>query len=156
MDSYEEVVSSREVYRELPEDIEYFKKYYSNGNLKFGDFFLYQTISDNHMTYPKLAVFIGYNFADMALVYQFVNSPRTWMNNVKFCSNEKLNRYSTVSEYGYSVTDFIEWGDEIYIFKIWKSMPNWKELKKYYKKTMWYDLGVIENRNKIIKGLLNN
>ncbi len=106
-------------------------------NLKYGDHFLYQIVFEKDdkcmMSYPKIGTFITYNFADQAIVYEFATPIRTW--EWKFKS--KTVEYFLPDA---KLINHIDWGDSIYIFHVWKSYPNWKELKKSYRDTFYFRL----------------
>ena len=112
-------------------------------NLKFGDFFLYQTVDDKTMSYPKIGVFSTYDIADQALEYRFMSPVRTWQWNLQR-KNEKyyIDSY-LISEY--------DWTKYIYIFKVWKQMPDWKELKKTYYNTFYFRLDRQSKISRLLK-----
>jgi hypothetical protein len=105
--------------------------------LTYGDHFLYQIVFKKDdkwmMSYPKIGTFISYNFADQALVYDFATPVRTWEWRFK---SEKVDYWLPDAK----LVNHIEWMDSIYIFNVWKSYPNWKELKKVYRDTFYFRL----------------
>lgn len=116
-----------------------FEKHQMNKyHLEFGDFFLYQIVDENKISYPKLATFVKYMVVDMALELQFVDKPRTWEYNVEFLSNPELNIKLPVWERSTDFSYHIEWSDSIFIFGHWKQMPNWKELRQAYERSIWF------------------
>ncbi len=123
-----------------------------NVSLKYGEHFLYQIISNHYtedrkdiiMSYPNIGTFANYNIADQALEYEFITPMRTWENRFKPTNGRWFPTTRLCSH--------IEWDKSIYIFGIWKSFPDWKELKKAYKKTFYFR----ENRKDKINRILNN
>lgn len=132
------------------DELDYYNSIYrkTTNKLKFGDHILYQVLDSNkNMSYPKLAIFLGYDFYDQALVYRVVNQIRNTENNF-FRKNDDIINYNPEHE----VESIIEWNDTLYIFKIWKQSPNWKEIKKIYKKTFYFR----KNRKDKILKILNS
>ncbi len=119
--------------------------------LKYGDHFLYQIISNHYtekredaiMSYPSIGTFTNYNIADQALEYEFITPMRTWETRFK---PSQGTWYPTTR-----LCSHIEWDESIYIFGVWKSFPDWKEIKKAYKKTFYFR----ENRKDKINRILN-
>jgi hypothetical protein len=132
-----------------------FEKYQMNNfKLKFGDLFLYQIVDKNKIGYPKLATFVKYMMVDMALELQFVDKPRTWEYNVEFLSNPDLDIKMPVSERPTDFSYHIEWDDSIFIFGHWKQMPNWKELRQAYERSIWFYKDQSKLREQQLKRLL--
>ena len=119
-----------------------FSAYQSNKMpaLKFGDWFLYQLLDrSNMMSYPKLAIFVKHDILDMALEYQCVNYIKTWQQNCYIKNDYKGSSFKTyLDSYIHDFNYFHDWDDTIYIFDIWKSKPDKKDLRKAYEKTLWY------------------
>ena len=134
-----------------------------NCRLKFGDLFLYQTINWNgslqasggEMSYPKIASFIEF-LCDQTLEFRFVNIPRTWMWNVEYegYTDFKDNKIP-VAERGTEIDYFIPWGRaEIFIFGKWAAMPDWKQLRRAYEKSIWFYTNKEDLRNRAINTII--
>jgi hypothetical protein len=49
-----------------------------------GNYFLYETIVDGNLSYPKLGIYIDSYVVDMALEIEWIDVRRTWEQNVKY------------------------------------------------------------------------
>ena len=137
-------------------------------NLQFGEIFLYQTIEWNKngfvpdvytgkMSYPKLAMFLEFLPCDQTLEFRYINRPRTWMNNVEYISNPTTDAIrrnydkSSVAERGAEIESYIPWGNsEIYVFGRWSSIPDWKQLRRAYEKSVWFYTNTSQLRDRAI------
>lgn len=98
------------------------------------------------MSYPKMAIFLGYNTADQTYSIEYAESMRNWEANFRFSDNTRY--YPTVN-----VKTHVAWDEVMYIFGVWKQKPNWKEMKQCYKKCFYFRN---ERRDKINKLLSEN
>lgn len=53
------------------------------------------------------------------------------------------------------IQNIVLWNDDILIYGVWDSLPNWKILKKYYERTWWYKKTIQQKRNIIITQIQN-
>lgn len=127
-------------YRDL-EDGEYNPKingYYQNhavhNDLKFGQYILFKHItSDNKISRPILALFMGYNVWDQALVIEFVEDRKVYMSYHKVITD---NYSMTIDSIDIQTEQIQFWTDDIILLGHWKSKPNWKLLKKALVKSL--------------------
>ncbi len=111
--------------------------YTSNfGNLKFGDFILFQEYTKgvhdgNRYHYsiskPIFAVYLGFFLADQAVGFNYVR----WVNENRF--TRSVEGYETNGQVE-NIECHIEWDDYVDILGHWESRPNWKELLQSYRK----------------------
>jgi hypothetical protein len=177
--SKEEALLTRERFINTKDDtsdmfLNHCKKYYfytasklDGGTLldhrKFGRYFLYEKEVDDKLHYPQLAIYINELPCDQTTEVEYINCRRTW---------EWRTEYKYLYEYrdgvGKEYTNYIAesesniertilWGDSMYVYGAWDSMPNWKELKQAYERTWWFHRTYDEIRdiqlNRILNGL---
>jgi hypothetical protein len=119
-----------------------------NNNLCFGDHILYE-IKDSYNTisYPKMGIFLDYNLVDMSLSYEIVHPLRRWEFN--FNNNRIARNFLQINS---EIEDVVEYGNDMLIItKIWKHRPNWKEMLKEYKKTLYFMLDRKDKINRMLK-----
>ena len=157
-ESYNKAISSRDRYQSYADNYTHckpFKKFsLFENSLKFGDHFLYQIVDNDGISYPKMAIFVKYLSCDQTVELQFVDRPRTWMDNIKYISNSNFGYESIVSDSLSNFTTHIEWNSMIYIFGIWDKSPNWKEMRQAYERTIWFNKGIDWVRDQQIKRIL--
>ncbi len=174
-ESYEKAIGSKEKFIELSNIDDVFKKHAFWGkntigklfNLSFGETFLYQTAewdSDkkiHKISYPKIAVHVETLPCDQTVEIRYIDRPRTWMWNVEYVSNPDPkygdgNGISiSVGERGSEIKSAIPWGSsEVYIFGKWTSVPDWKQLRRAYEKTIWFYSDQEQLRDRAISSLM--
>ena len=121
-----------------------------NPNLKFGDWFLFQHIKGETISRPILAIFVGFNIWDQALVIQFIESPRAYRNFHHYISNPDINYEMCLAERVVETEQIQFWTDDIKIIGYWKHKPNFKEIKK----SLVDDIPTIEYRDMLINRLI--
>lgn len=152
-----ELYDKYEPYALFKSNLDDFKSYESSKipPLNFGDWFLYQRLDKNGMmSYPKLALFIRHDIADMALEYYCVNYIKTWQQKCNTFIGKDRTYKIYLDSYIDSFNYFHDWDDVIYIFGVWKNKPNKKELRKAYEKTLWYYRTPYEKRLITINSLI--
>lgn len=151
------------IYKESPNSSYYnpFKKYEILGgedtSLKFGDWFLYETedhveghkIETRVLNYPKLAIFSKYIPCDQTVELEFIEYPKSWHDRL-------YSKYNFLTYYPAQIKSHIEWDDAMWIYGKWDSKPNWKQMKKAFRKTQWYHRDKHELRDIRLKELLGN
>lgn len=129
--------------------------------LKPGNIFLYEKVSLSNttsnaykITYPKLAIYLDSYPCDQTLELEYKNIRRTWEYNTEysyiFNDKEYTNFVAEIKEIEYTIL----WNDTIQVFGIWDNIPDWKELKKAYRKTNWFRLPIDKERDLKINTLL--
>ena len=121
-------------------------------DLKFGDHFLYQIVTDEGAYYPKMAVFIKDNIFDQAYGFDFINRPRVWEQNTTFINENKYE--NSISDLPSEISVHIEWTNFMLIFGKWKQFPSWKELRQAYERTIWFYKGLDWYRNTQLNRIL--
>jgi hypothetical protein len=75
-----------------------------------GNYFLYETIVDDNLSYPKLGIYINSYLVDMAIETQWVDVRRTWEENTEYSYEHDGNVYTEyVSEIRTKFRTLIEW-----------------------------------------------
>jgi hypothetical protein len=173
-DAYNKALESKNKYIELADIDPIFDKNSFWGkntipklfNLSFGETFLYQVSHwDNDrkihkISYPKIAMHVETLPCDQTVEFRFVDRPRTWMWNVEYLCNanpkySKDGIYCSIIERGSEINSVIPWGScEVYIFGKWTSVPDWKQMKMAYEKTIWFYTDQEQLRDRAISALL--
>jgi hypothetical protein len=125
-------------------------------NLKVpGNYFLYETIIDKYLSYPKLGIYIDSYIVDMALEVEWVDVRRTWEQNVEYSYEYNNISYTNYAdEIRSKLKSLIQWDDNMMVHGVWNTKPNWKQLKQSYEKTIWFKKTKSELRNLQINRLL--
>jgi hypothetical protein len=128
-----------------------------------GNYFLYETITNGraypgdtspNLSYPKLGIYINSYLVDMAIETQWVDVRRTWEENTEYSYEHDGNVYTEyVSEIRTKFRTLIEWGDQLIVSGIWKTIPNHKQLRIAYEETIWFKKTKSELRNLKINSL---
>lgn len=129
--------------------------------LKPGDIFLYEKISLSNIsstyeniTYPKLAVYLDAYAADQNLEIEYKNIRRTWEYKTEYEYEYNGKTYTNIVADIRDIEYTILWNETIRVFGVWDNIPNWKELKKAYKKTNWFKNSIEKERDLKINTLL--
>ena len=123
---------------------------FSNSNLKFGDYILFQKYDYLHdyneykISKPILAIYLGSFIADQTLGFNYVK----WNNDNHsvYITNKHVTNYRVCKEVE-KIESHIEWNDYIDILGHWTYKPDWKEIIQKYRKQ---NLDLIINENNII------
>lgn len=129
--------------------------------LKVGQIFLYEKISASDITsnaytinYPKLAVYLDSYLVDQTLELEYKNLRRSWEYRTEYSYMYKDKEYTNIVADIKELEYTILWNDTIQVFGVWDVMPDWKELKKAYRKTNWFKLSIDKERDLKINTLL--
>lgn len=123
---------------------------FTNKNLKFGDYILFQKYSYLHdydkykISKPILAIYLGSFIADQTLGFNYVK----WNNENHsiLITNKHVTNYRVCQEVE-KIESHIEWYDYIDILGHWTNKPGWKEIIQEYRKQ---NLDLIIDENNII------
>lgn len=135
-------------------------------DIKPGQFFLYEKMEpvystdskfrNTHIYYPKLAIYLDSYVADQALEIEYKDVRRNWEHRTKYTYIHKDKEYTNYASDIQGVNSTILWDDDVYVYGKWDTIPNWKELKVAYSKSIWFKRTKVELRdiriNSIIKG----
>jgi len=130
--------------------------------VKPGQFFLYEIIDDsNNLHYPKIGIHLNNLPCDQTFEVEWVDYRRTWEWRVEIdvenTDKDGMTRKFTnsVGEYPTMIRKLILWDDSIKVYGAWWGLPNWKELKRAYEKTLWFKTTKEEIRERKLKSVLN-
>ena len=152
----------------------HYKKYDFTSNLhpnKIGQFFLYEKIldgryrsnipHDHELFYPKLGMYINALPCDQTIEVEWVDVRRTWEWNLEYDYEvkDKDGVSKTYQNYFGEIETEIQrlplWADDLLVYGVWDSMPNWKQLRQAYERTWWFHRTTDELRNIQLNRLLS-
>ncbi len=136
-----------------------------------GQYFLYEKIEyrryksnfphEYELFYPKIAVYLHMVPCDMAMEIEFVNRHRTWEDNAEYyteCEDKDGMKRDFGPFYISCVQTEIQrvaiWDDDILIYGLWDTMPDFKQLKRAYESTYWFKKSDEEIRDIKIRNIL--
>ena len=135
---------------------------YGDINVKAGQFFLYEIIDDsNNLHYPKIGIHLNDLPCDQTLEVEWVEHRRNWEWRVEIDventdADGVTKKFSNlVGEYPTMMRKLILWDDQIKVYGAWWGLPDWKELKRAYEKTIWFSTTKEEMRERKLKSVLN-
>jgi hypothetical protein len=138
----------------------------NTNNIEVGQFFLYEKMEftysrelkrrEYNIYYPKLAIYLDSYVADQALEIEYKNVRRNWEHRTKYTYLFKDKEYSNYASEIQGVDTTILWDDDIYVYGVWDKIPNWKELKKAYEKSIWFKRTKEELRDIRIKSIVKS
>ena len=135
---------------------------YGDINVKPGQFFLYEIIDDsNNLHYPKIGIHLNDLPCDQTLEVEWVEHRRNWEWRVEIdventVADGVTKKFSNlVGEYPTMMRKLILWDDQIKVYGTWYGLPDWKELKRAYEKTIWFSTTKEEMRERKLKSVLN-
>ena len=135
---------------------------YGDINVKAGQFFLYEIIDDsNNLHYPKIGIHLNDLPCDQTLEVEWVEHRRNWEWRVEIDventdADGVTKKFSNlVGEYPTMMRKLILWDDQIKVYGAWYGLPDWKELKRAYEKTIWFSTTKEEMRERKLKSVLN-
>lgn len=119
-----------------------------------GKIFLYELVekgtnNNSILYYPKIGIFANCIPCDQTVELEFFNYRRNWEFNKKYDEKYLFGYLPT------QIQNIVLWNDDILIYGVWDSLPNWKILKKYYERTWWYKKTIQQKRNIIITQIQN-
>jgi hypothetical protein len=140
-----------------------------HSGVKPGQFFLYEYMeykSDRKwggytlLHYPRVAIYLNNRLVDMALEIDFFNVRRGWEKRREYeltytdrDGNEKSYK-DWPSEQPTKIESIIIWDDSVNVYGVWDKLPDWKELRKAYSKTIWFHRSKEDNRDFLLNGIL--
>lgn len=133
---------------------------YGDINVKVGQFFLYEATINDHLYYPKLALFVKYGIIDMAVNAQFIDVERSWEWKLEYeqeykdFKGEKMIAKVNPAEDDAEIKNLILWNDSMDVYGAWDKMPTWKELKVAYQKTVWFSRSIEDKRDIYLRSIL--
>ena len=142
-----------------------YKKYdyiYGDINVRPGQFFLYEIIDDsNNLHYPKIGILLNNLPCDQTFEVEWVDYRRNWEwrvevdveNTDKDGVTKKFS--NLVGEYPTKIKRLIIWDDQIKVYGAWYGLPDWKELRRAYEKTIWFSTTKEDIRERKLKSVLN-
>jgi hypothetical protein len=102
--------------------------------LNFGDWILFQHIVNGlTVSCPIYGIFTGWKIWDQALVINFVEKERAWMNNNEVVTNEDINYTMHINHLDDEVQAIQFWTDDIVLLGHWKDKPAINQLKQALK-----------------------
>lgn len=131
----------------------HFKKYEFIGTKysprKMGQFFLYEKLIDGQyksnrphdyeLFYPKLGVYINSLLCDQTIEVEWVDYRRTWEWRVEYKYQHDGKEFENyIAELPTEIDRLILWGDDILVYGVWDTMPNWNQLRQAYERTWWF------------------
>ena len=138
------------------------KEHYSKFDLhktkiKTGNFFLYESVTRQPvLTYPKLGLFVDTYLVDQALEVEWIDTRRTWEYNCEYEYDYSGKIYTNiVAEDKSELKSLILWDDVMYVYGIWDTKPDWKQLRQAYERTLWFKKTKSELRDSQINRILN-
>ncbi len=117
-------------------------------NIEQGQFFLYERMDcpysnetkkrESIIFYPKLAIYLDSYVADQTLEIQYKDVRRNWEHRTKYTYTFNDKDFSEYASEIREINHTILWNEELYVYGVWDRIPNWKELKKAYEKSIWF------------------
>lgn len=117
-----------------------------------GQYFLYETYLDlrydstlfpagiiGKLCYPKLGIYLNSLPCDQTIEVEWVDFRRTWEWNTKYdyvYEDKTYNNY--IGEIPTEINRLPLWNDQMFIYGVWDSKPNWKQLRQAYERTWWF------------------
>lgn len=135
---------------------------YGDIDVKAGQFFLYEIIDDsNNLYYPKIGILLNNLPCDQTFEVEWVEHRRNWEWRVEIDventdADGVTKKFSNlVGEYPTMMRKLILWDDQMKVYGAWYGLPDWKELKRAYEKTIWFSTTKEEMRERKLKSVLN-
>lgn len=126
---------------------------YLENYLEFGQYILFKHIKDgNKISRPILGIFLGYNIWDQALVIEFVEKRKNYMDIHDVITNKDKNYTMIASSLDIQTEQIQFWTDDIILMGFWNYKPNWKEMKS----SLINKLPSKLKRNYILNGMIND
>ncbi len=135
---------------------------YGDINVRPGQFFLYEIIDDsNNLYYPKIGILLNNLPCDQTFEVEWVEYRRNWEWRVEIdvqnTDKDGITRNFTnlVGEYPTKIRRLILWDDSMKVYGAWWGLPDWKELRRAYEKTIWFRTTKEDMRERKLKSVLN-
>jgi hypothetical protein len=135
-----------------------------HSGVKTGQFFLYEYMEYNSdrkggehtlLHYPRIAIYLNSRLVDMALEIDFFNVRRSWEGRREYDLTYKDKSYRQYpSELFTGIENVILWDDSVNVYGVWDKLPNWKELKRAYQKTIWFSKTIEDKRDQYLSNIL--
>jgi len=132
---------------------------YGKISLRTGQFFLYEKLVDGampHLTYPKLGIYLNELPCDQTIEIEWFDVRRSWEHR-KPCLGTTIHgkEYDAYAcDRPSEISSLILWSDSMNVYGAWDSMPGWKELRRAYEKTIWFNLSEQEKRDRNLSSIL--
>ena len=159
--SKREALESLRKVKVIPNEFDYgthYNKYnFLNTNiLKPGDIFLYEFVNSDLINYPRVGIYLNVIPIEQTVEVEYVDYRRTIEFNTEFerKQNNIINEYLSLFEEQTNINSIVLWDDTLLVYGSWNSLPNWKELKKAYKKTLWFNKTKQDNRDLLINSII--
>jgi len=125
-------------------------------SVKIGQFFLYEKIEDDFIHYPKLGIFLNVLPCDQTIEIEWFDVRRSWewrqTCTLKLQDGREYETNPCDSQS--KIERLILWNDSIEVYGVWDKMPNWKELRIAYEKTVWFGMSKEDRRARKLNSLL--
>lgn len=121
--------------------LNHYKKYdfFNVSDLKEGQHFLYEKYlyrrnkgNGSIICYPQMGIYLNMIPIDQTVELEWFNYRRTWEYNTS------LSTGASVSDFSSELDSLILWQDTIFVYGVWDTKPNWKQMKKAFDKTWWF------------------
>ena len=133
---------------------------YGDINVKRGQFFLYEKIEDDFLYYPKLGIYLNALICDQTLEIEWFDVRRTWEWRQTYdgdygdIDGPKRPFKGYVGDLQSEIQRLILWDDSMEVYAVWDKMPDWKELRRAYEKTIWFGMSEDDKRDRILNTIL--
>lgn len=133
---------------------------YGDIDVKSGQFFLYEKIEDDFLHYPKLGIYLNALTCDQALEIEWFDVRRRWewhqTYELEYSDHDGVKRpfKAYVCDLPSEIKRLILWSDSMEVYAVWDKMPDWKELRRAYEKTIWFSMSDDDKRDRILNTIL--
>lgn len=119
-------------------------------------FFLYEKIEDDLLHYPKLGIYLNELPCDQTIEVECFDIRRSWQyrQTYTYKMRDGTEYKASPSDLPSKIERLILWNDSMEIYGVWDKMPNWKQLKIAYEKTIWYGMSDQDKRDRKLKNIL--
>lgn len=131
---------------------QHFKKYNfidTENPKRMGQYFLYEKIldgryqsnfpHDHELFHPKLGIYINALPCDQTIEVEWVDYRRTWEWNLEYDYKHDGKTFSSyIGELATEIERLPLWSDDLLVYGVWDTMPNWKQLRQAYERTWWF------------------
>jgi hypothetical protein len=140
-------MDSSDIFCKHSEKFDFFST--NNPNI-MGQYFLYEIYMDvkydsnfygstSKLCYPKLGIYLNSLPCDQTIEVEWVDFRRTWEWNTKYDYVYKDKTYKNyIGVIPTEINRLPLWNDQMFIYGVWDSKPNWKQLRQAYERTWWF------------------